>query len=225
MLKCNYIKQGLCYEDYLIDVLNASLFFGQKKSFLEKYRKPASESHGECDAISSTYSIDFKLVVNESVMKARTENRPSVDYSHLSEGLIFTRTNSKNIHIPQDTLLEDIFQLKWDDIQNETFQNNSIRNILKNLKKPKNLLLYIPYEYTEHNENIIFLLCQILTTIFMELMKYREQTQSEYETYLCLHVNSHFMIFQWMQNSFVFVDKIPELCCSSYMDYKTLALY
>lgn len=225
MLKCNYIKHGLCYENYLIDVLNASMFFGQKKPFLEKYRKPTSEAHGECDALSSTYSIDFKLVVDENVMKARTRNRPSVDYSQLSKGLIFTKTNSINIHTPQDILLEDILHLKPNDIQNETFQNNSIRSILKNLKKPKNLLLYLPYEFKDDKVNIIPFFSQILTAIFAELMRYREQEQGAYETYICLHANSYFMIFQWKQNSFVFVDEIPELCCSSYMDYKTLALY
>lgn len=225
MLKCNYIKQGLSYEDYLVDVLNASMFFCQKKHFMEKYRKPDSEAHSECDAITSTYSIDFKLLVNEDVMRVRTKNCPSVDLSRLSQGMVFTKTNPVQTDVPQDTLLQDIFRLKWEDIFNQSFQNDSIRGIIKNLKKPKNLFLYIPYEYSEHKLPLESFFAESLTIVFSELMKYREQEQPACETYICIHANLCFMIFQWVQDSFVFVDRVPEICCSSYMDYKTLALY
>ena len=225
LLKCNYIKQGLSYEDYLIDVLNCSMFFGRKKPFTEQYRKPESEAHGECDAVSSTYTIDFKLLADEEVMRVRTKNRPSVDYSRLAKGMVFVKTSTANAEIPRDTLIRDIYRLKMDDITNEDFQNPSLKGLIKNLKKPKNLLLYLPYEYTENRLDVAKLFAGMLTLAFSELMKYRQQEQPEYETYLCVHVNACFMIFQWVQDSFVFVDRIPEICSSSYMEYKQFALY
>ena len=193
MLKCKYIQHGLSYEDYLLDVLNASMFFCHKKSFMERYRKPESEAHGECDAVSSNYSIDFKLIVDEAVMKARTENKPSVDTSRLSQGMVFVKTKPDLVDVPPDTLLHDIFHLTRDDIQSQTYQNKAITGIVKNLKKAKHLFLYLPYEYTETRVSPEDLFVQMLSIEFGELMRFREQEQPDYETYICVQVNGFSM--------------------------------
>lgn len=60
------------YEDWLRELLNASEAFMRKTSG-EELKKPADESHGEADAISSNYSIDFKLVAGQSMPRALRE--------------------------------------------------------------------------------------------------------------------------------------------------------
>ena len=62
------------------------------------------QAHGEPDAATSTYQMDFKLLVDEDVMQARYKNMPEIDYSHSSEGFIFTKTKYKVCDVPDDRI-------------------------------------------------------------------------------------------------------------------------
>ena len=74
MLKGKGAFPNVTYEDFLIDLLNVSIFFGQKRSYMEIFKLQKAQSAGEPDAYTSTYAIDFKLLVDESVMFARYKN-------------------------------------------------------------------------------------------------------------------------------------------------------
>lgn len=60
------------YEEYLLEFFNKSSFFLQKSN-CKGYHAPSSESHGECDCISDSYSLDFKLAESETLFKAKRE--------------------------------------------------------------------------------------------------------------------------------------------------------
>ncbi len=131
----------------MIDVINGSLYFAQKRSFMEHYRLMDEQSHGEDDVFSSTYQLDFKLLVSKEVMRELNKNMPEVDYSKMSQGFIFTKTKEKVSDIPQDYILRDIKDSKIEDLRKESYKNSTIFSLIKNLKKPKNLFMYYPYEY------------------------------------------------------------------------------
>lgn len=72
MLIDNFIIgfQEYTYEDYLRDYLNASPWFRERHPL--GFVKPASESKGECDAISDTYGIDFKSLESSTLLQAKS---------------------------------------------------------------------------------------------------------------------------------------------------------
>ena len=73
MLKCKYIIPDLSYETYLFDIINFSPFFRSKCSYMEQYIPIEKQSNGEDDAYTSSYQMDFKLLVDEDVMRERME--------------------------------------------------------------------------------------------------------------------------------------------------------
>ena len=58
------------YENYLRELINQSAWF-MKKTGGEYFIAPADESHGENDAITKAYSIDFKRILGESALRNR----------------------------------------------------------------------------------------------------------------------------------------------------------
>ena len=122
---------NVTYEDFLIDVINFSQYFSTKHSFMEHFVLTTEQSHGEDDAYTSTYQLDFKLLVGSDVMRARNRNMPEVDYSHSSEGFISTKTKEYEEEEPDETILLDIAQLKIEDLRNEVYTNDSIKSVVK----------------------------------------------------------------------------------------------
>ena len=225
MLNCKYIVPEMTYESYLIDVINVSSFFRSKCSFMEHYQLVKEQSNGEADAYTSTYQLDFKLLVDEAVMRERNKNKPEVDYSHMAQGFILTKTKEKTVQIPQNNILNDIMQCKYSDIENGNYPNNTIKNLVKNLGKQKNIFMYYPYEFVGDDLVSLRAFENLLTQIFRELLKYREQTAPDKETFICIKVNKFFLMFEWIKESFVYRDKVNELMCANYRDAKTYSVY
>lgn len=50
---------GITYEHFLIDVINGSLYFAQKRLFMEHYRLMDEQSHGEDDVFFFYISARF----------------------------------------------------------------------------------------------------------------------------------------------------------------------
>ena len=59
------------YEKYLLEFVNASDFF-RAKSDGDIYQSPESEENGQCDCISTSYQLDFKLIASKTALQARS---------------------------------------------------------------------------------------------------------------------------------------------------------
>lgn len=209
LLKCEMINLDLSYELFLLEVLNNSKFF-LNKSTGQKYSLPSSESHGENDAITDNYELDFKLLVDQEMMKLKGQNKPDIDYSLLNKGIIIKR-DKEIINNKSENILFKL--LKFDFKGN----NKDIKNLLANLKKNKNLFIYFPYEFKTSelmNENQVKRLLEITLN---NILKYRSNCQPNNDTYLCVNFNKKFIIFEWNDNKLYLVDRIEEL--------KLLSLY
>ena len=108
MLNCKYIVPKLTYEAYLIDVVNASLFFKEKCPLKEHYKLVTEQSNGENDVYCSSYQLDFKLLVDEDVMRIRNKNIPDIDYSNMSKGFIISKSKKEISEVPKNNILKDI---------------------------------------------------------------------------------------------------------------------
>ena len=67
MIITNYVEgdENCNYEKYLLEIVNASEMF-RLLSGGKEYTAPDNEAHGENDANSEEYSLDFKLVESSS---------------------------------------------------------------------------------------------------------------------------------------------------------------
>jgi hypothetical protein len=163
------------YEHFLIDVINASAFFSEKRPYDEYYKLVEEQSHGEDDVYSSTYQLDFKLLISSDVMRERNKNMPEVDYSQMSGGFIFSKTKDKVSDIPPDTILMDIKECKIEELRAEHYKNETIHSFIKNLKKPKNIFMYYPYEYVDVTVGMMKTFVSQINDIFENALRYRDE--------------------------------------------------
>ena len=218
---------GLNYEHFLIDVINASNYFASKKANFEQYcLDTGKQSNGENDVYSSMYQMDFKLLVSQSVMRARSKNIPELDYSMIGEGVIMSKSkpDSELIDVPAETILSDIKNVDIDELRNEKY-GDCIKDLINNLKKPKNLFLYYPYEYYEKKYNIMTILEKEVTDIFSNVMEYRDELSLGCDTFICFKIDRYFVILEWENKAFVFKDKVNELLCTNYRNAKLYSVY
>lgn len=216
---------GITYEHFLIDVINGSLYFAQKRSFTEYYRLVDKQSNGEDDVFSSTYQLDFKLLISEEVMRELNKNMPEIDYSKISQGFIFTKTKERVSDIPQDYILRDIEDSKIEDLRKDKYKNNTIKSLVKNLNKPKNLFMYYPYEYRGVSELMMRGLESQTTDIFKNVLNYRDELDLNKDTFVCFKINDFFAILEWVDKHFILKERVSEFLCVNYRDAKTYSVY
>lgn len=225
MLNCKYIGIGLSYEDYLLDILNWSRFFREKSDDRSEYVSPKSEDSGEADAISTGYQIDFKLLVDEEVMRGLNKNKPSVNRKYIKQGIIMVNDNPSPTPIPKKNILTDIMQITLEDIANDSYKSNTAKHFIQNLEKNKNLFLYYPYEYISDKAYPINAFATIFTQIFNISLNHRKEKVPDKDTFICVKVNEYFLIFEWVGQAFIYRDRVNELLCSSYRDYQLFSFF
>ena len=216
---------GISYEHFLIDVINFSQFFSGKRPLTERYKLNECQDHGEDDVYSSTYQLDFKLLVDEDIMRERYRNIPEIDYSQMSKGFIFTKTKEKVSGIPDNHILMDIMETSIEDIRNEHYRNNTIKSLVKNIKKPKNLFMCYPYEYEEVTVSMMRAFESAATNIFKNLLTYRDELGLQKDSFVCFKINRYFVILEWTGESLVVKDMVDDLLCANYRDLKTYSVY
>ena len=216
---------GISYEHFLIDVINFSQFFSAKCPLTERYKLNECQDHGEDDVYSSTYQLDFKLLVDEDIMHERYRNMPEIDYSQRSKGFIFTKTKDKVSEIPDNHILMDIMETSIEDIRNEYYKNNTIKSLVKNIKKPKNIFMYYPYEYEEVTVSMMRAFESATTNIFKNLLTYRDELGLQKDSFVCFKINRYFVILEWAGESLVVKDMVDDLLCANYRGLKTYSVY
>lgn len=226
MLNGKNAFQNVTYENFLIDIINASIFFRSKCSFMEHYVLTTEQAHGEDDAYTSNYQLDFKLLISEDIMRVRNRNMPEIDYSQSDKGFIFTKTKDHEEEIPDETILLDISRCKIEDLRNEQYPNNAVKSVVKNIKKPKNLFMYYPYEYTQVNNKVEYnYIVSAVCEGFKNLFTYRDELNLDKDTFVCIKINDYFEIYEWVDGRMICRDKVHEYLASNYMDLKAYSVY
>ena len=225
MMNCKYIAPGLSYEDYLIEILNWSDFFRNKSRDKSEYNAPKSQDSGEADAYSTEYQLDFKLLVDEEVMWRLSQNRPTVNKEYIKQGIIIVNDNPNPKTVPKKNILFEIIGITLREIEEGLFSNNTAKHFIKNLEKPKNLFLYYPYEYFGDKIYSFNAFGDMFTQIFKIPLSYRENKYPDKDTFICIKVNENFLIFEWKGNAFVYRDKVNEVLCFKYREYKAYSFF
>ena len=216
------------YELYLLELINKSSYFSKK--YPGGFKRPASESNGECDAINENYEIDFKLLAAKTALMAQSILSRQV--SKIAEGTTaFGVSKVQNGRVDSTYIYTAFRGLSFEElvnIRNTPTKTSGIENdictVLQMLEKKKNLLLFFPYEFsfdTLHNdEEAINSISQGLKNDFQEAFKYREIKASGYDTFLICIYDNKFIIFKIENQSMYLCEIVTMTEIKSFMELK-----
>lgn len=216
---CDYCN----YELYLREFINASPFF-LTKSHNKQYTPPLSEEKGQCDCESKGgYQLDFKLLLSETMGQGKREFSPSI--TQVCPGVTFygepniTTTSPKYkeidatyLHVAfRTTDFEELCSM-GEKLQKRHGYERDISLILKDSRKPKNILFMLPYEFYYkdgiHYEDGLSIIVSALTKDMINLVKYRKLKQPEYDTYFAFIYSGRLIILNSTNSELEIVDEI-----------------
>lgn len=192
------------YELYLLELLNKSNYFAER--YPGGFKRPTSESHGECDAINENYQIDFKLLAAKTALMARSILSPQVE--KIADGATaFYASKVKGRQISSTRIYAAFRGQSYEELvrirniaPKASGIDNDIFTVLETLETKKNLLLFFPYEFSfdkpHTKEEAIFSISQGLNKDFKEAFKYREWKANGYDTFLLCLYNDIFLVFE-----------------------------
>ncbi len=221
--KVNNIKVN--YEDYLIELLNSSLYF-MKLTNSERFNAIKEQSHSECDAETSNYQIDFKLLVPTEFMKYKNISLPDVDYKHLRDGFISVNDNenslNKDLKIKADNSFvnylanvciankEKLLTMK----DNDTILSSSIKNMLVE----KNVLAFIPCDFNKEINCIA-----IVKKLFNPLFSLRDDINKD--TYITFLQGDYFYLLQYSKGNYTLLEKVHKIMIQTFYDLYKLTYF
>ena len=196
--KCNY-------ERYMTELLNHSIYF-MNKTRGEKLFWNEKQDYGECDATTSVYSIDYKLLATYSSLQAKRETSGSITkmgdgciafgIGRLPAGEKFTYI--RTVAALRKYSLEDLERISAD---SEDSIEKNVSVILKNVRTKKNLLLFYPYIMS-----------------FSESHTFRERKAPKFETYICTIYEDRLLIFEDTGKQWVLQDNVDMMSSDIYSD-------
>ncbi len=213
------INSKITEEDFLLELVNKSNF--RKIKGGKKFRLIELQSNKENDITNNVYSCDFKLVVSSDFVKAETDLRNIVNV--LDDGVILTsgsrkRGQRKVINLAKairTTSLEEMIRIsKTSRSELKDSVDKSMKNYIENLKKDKNLFLFIPAEFSHRSEqmNEEEKEEEVLSLIyegFQNSKLFRDQQPIENkDLFLSFIYRDQFVIIQLFEDGYYFIDKV-----------------
>lgn len=192
------------YERYLTELINNSEYF-MRKSKGKAFQWVENQDHGECDAISEIYSIDYKLLATRSSLQGLRETSGSITkyldgayefgVGRWPKGVKFTylRTAAALRHYSGEDFLR---------IANNPsdFAEKEISTILKSLRVKKNLFLFYPYIMSFSEPHIFENGCKSIEEAFNndfhEICLYRRREVPGFDTFLCTVYDQKLLAFE-----------------------------
>ena len=226
----NYINdEPECnYERYLTELINHSGYFMRKtngKPF--KWIESQSQSHGECDAVSECYSLDYKLLATKSSLQGLRETSESITKLGkgscafglgrwpVGEAFEYIRT----VAAVRQYSVEDLSRIAeepYGRIEKE------VSIILKSLRAKKNLLLLYPYIILFSEPHTFDEGCDSITEAFNEDLNrisiYRRNEAPDYDTFLCTIYENKLLIYQEKAGNWKLEDSVELSLSKEYMD-------
>lgn len=214
------------YEKYLLELLNHSNYFEKKGK--GEYCHPPEESHGECDAISPNYELDFKLLEASSSLQAQSILSPSV--CKIADGVTSYGRCKKPKGYIESTRIHAVCRYmkleEFNEIYNKKKENmdtieKDILKVLNSLKKEKNILLFYPFEFSVDDEIEIQELDDIITSAlnndFYSLFLYRESNVKSFDTYFVTIVFEDFFIYEVQNQKLILIEKVNSSQLSTFI--------
>lgn len=215
MISKHYINEyKINYEDYLIELLNASPYF-MTMTGGEKFEQITQQSHGEADAIANDYALDFKLLVPSEFVNIKLKSLPSTDYSQLNRRVIFINDKSENDGLSQEEangvfirFLQLLARSSADQIKSCIGKKDyALYGTINMMTKKKNLFIFLPCDINSSGAtNISNIIAKFLASLF----SLRDDINQD--TFVALPASdNYFYILKYDNKRFFPVDKVPKM--------------
>ncbi len=199
ILPTGFIKDGFItthqkpsnysYEDFIIEYLNESAYFMDKTDG-ELFYHSNDESKGQCDAITNNYSLDFKLILGQSMQYAKNLTSEQIDTN--GKGVVYysiAKGKGEYRAIWLHKALRDLTKENLEQIINDGATNELECDVLaymESIDKEKNLLLFYPviFEYCGTDICTAQSIANIICNDFCESLKVRTSLHPNHETYV-----------------------------------------
>lgn len=200
LLHAVFINQGFIrneencnYEKYLLELVNESIYFREKANF-EAYKAPVSEACGECDCISSSYEMDFKLLESTTRLQASKELTGQIQI-FFKGAYGKTKPRRPNEQMTVTRLFASLREYDCEQLHNCLLKEykygtieNDVKTYVKLLTTKKNLFFLFPYRFSfKTHYNFKYAVDNITLALgkdFRESNLFRDKYCSEYDTFL-----------------------------------------
>lgn len=197
------------YEKYLLELVNNSIYFREKSNFIE-YKKPKSESKGECDCISPDYQMDFKLLASTTRLHASKEftNQIQIICKGVTSQYSPRKPNSEmqatRLHAAlREYSYENLFSVLSGNYEYGSIEYD-IKKFVNLLNTKKNLFFFFPYQFTfQKHYSFKYALDSIniaLSKDFKESNLFREKYCTGYDTFLAFIYDDNLVISKFEEN-------------------------
>lgn len=210
------------YEVYLTELLNSSEWI--RKQFPDEFIHRDSQSHGECDAYSGDYGIDFKLISSKTSLQAR--NILSIKITKYQTGTTLYRAPDSNRTVQITRMSAALREKSLDELQRIRHSqsrkygvDNDIKTLLKTLETQKNLLLFYPYTFKFNKDNYqngTKIIVDTLQYSFGTALCYRSTSAPGYRTFFLTIYQTTFILMDVVDNKLILVDTIPTSKCETF---------
>ena len=215
------------YEIYLREVLNNSQWFSTNHPGI--FVAPERESQGECDASNSVYQIDFKLFASKTELQAKSLFSSQI--SKMTHGMIAWSASkcqggidATRLHVAfRGKGLDDLLLIEKS--KNKQYGvDNDVKTALMNLRVKKNLLLYLPIEFSfeeslEQNTATEYI-AEGLTNDFKAAFEYRSLRAYSYDTFMTCICAAHFVLMEIKHSQVHVIELIPTEQISTFSQLK-----
>ncbi len=222
-------KQGKSifdYEAWAIELINHSSAF-MKRTHDKSFVTPCSEAHGESDAMTKDYCIDFKLILGQSMQRAIRECsqerttfngitllHPSRSNSDMCGVRLHAALRKRNLEQLRNLMSISHREKCHDDAEKDVW------SFLKSIDHPKNLLLIYPcLFYSSDDSSIAYESVNLaLCYDFRNAMQLRTQRHPEYETFLAYFLEDSMIILQVREDKLSTFDSVPVYMSPTFMN-------
>lgn len=217
-IKNGFIKEGrkplpYKYEDYLIELLNCSEFFLEKTKG-ERFQQAADESHGESDATTQEYSIDYKLILGKSLQYAK--NLAEQQIHVLKDGGVGYAVSKASGKQKAVSLHRALRRFDENDLKRVMvdkpvdMMQDDVKSFLLSINKNKNLFLLYPVIF-EHEESIDITVSDIADAIYNDYglaIRLIRGQYSDKETYVGFFYKDGLEITKLSTEGLTWVDRV-----------------
>ena len=214
------------YELYLTELVNHSKLFLQKSEG-EAFKWEEHQAHGECDAVSKSYSIDYKLFATRSSLQGLRETSGRIT-KITGGGIAFGLgrwpagkpfTGIRTVAALRSYSLKDFNRIAADP---DGRIEREISKVLKALRVKKYLLLFYPYTLMFSEPHSFESGCHSIAGAFNDdldcIGSYRRYEAPGFDTYLSTIYEKKMLIFQLTNEAWKLEDFVEMKQSKIYMD-------
>lgn len=209
-------KPLYAYEDWVRELINCSESFLQMSDG-HPYEASISEAHGECDAISSCYEIDFKLILGQSMQQAIRETSPQCITGNGMTLFCNGRSSKTFKAVYLHTALRGLNKETLSCIAKGTYTGSEdkeilkdVRKYLKSIRRNKNMLLILPYLFGSSDGASVdqYTIIQCLNRELVESLSLRHDWYPSRDTFVAYFYDGNMEILRFSQVAFSQFDSV-----------------